>query len=82
MGAERIRLPADSPVAGRSLAETALRSRTGALVLSVSRGAREIPTPPPTFRFAADDVLVVVGQPPHIEAARRFLTGADGSPGV
>jgi CPA2 family monovalent cation:H+ antiporter-2 len=79
MGAERIRLPAGAPVTGRSLAETGLRSHTGALVLSVSRGAREIPTPPPTFRFAVDDVLVVVGQPHQIEAARRFLTGSDGT---
>ncbi|MGH7570084.1 MAG: cation:proton antiporter [Gemmatimonadales bacterium] len=75
MTAERIRLPADAPVAGRSLAETGLRSRTGALVLSVARAGHDVATPDPQFRLAVGDELVVVGQPQQLEAARRLLTG-------
>ena len=77
MNAERIRLPSGAPVAGQTLAETGLRSHTGALVLSVTRDGREFPTPDAAFRLASNDELVVVGQPPQIAAARRLLTGSD-----
>lgn len=76
MAAERIPLGDGAPAVGHSLAELALRSRTGALVLSVSRGDSDVATPDPTFRFEAGDVLVVVGQPPQLKAARELLTAA------
>jgi CPA2 family monovalent cation:H+ antiporter-2 len=75
MAAERIALPAGAPLVGATLAETELRSRTGALVLSVTRGESDIATPDPRFRLAAGDVLVVVGQPHQVRAARLHLTG-------
>jgi CPA2 family monovalent cation:H+ antiporter-2 len=75
MAAERIAIPAGAPAVGLSLADTQLRSRTGALVLSVSRGESDIATPDPRFRLAAGDVLVVVGQPSQLKAARAHLTG-------
>lgn len=74
MAAERIALVAGSPAVGRTLAETELRSRTGALVLSVTRGDSDIATPDPRFRLAEGDVLVVVGQPVQLKAARQVLT--------
>jgi K+:H+ antiporter len=74
MVAERIRLPAGAGVVGRSLQETGLRTRTGALVLSIARGSSDIATPDPRFRLAADDVLVVVGQPHQVRAAQELLT--------
>jgi CPA2 family monovalent cation:H+ antiporter-2 len=78
MQIERIRVPAGAPVVGRTLAETGLRSHTGALALSISRGEHEIPTPDPGTTLEEDDVLVVVGQPQQIDAARELLTGAGG----
>src|ERR1041384_6591609 len=72
MAVERLRLPSDSPLVGKTLAATGLRTQTGALVLAVARGADEIATPDPHFRLAADDVLVVVGQPPQLRAAARL----------
>src|SRR3989441_13131854 len=74
MAVERLRLPPDSPLVGKTLAATGLRTQTGALVLAVARGADEIATPGPHFRLAADDVLVVVGQPPQLRAAARLVT--------
>src|SRR5437773_1594565 len=59
MHVEQITLVPQAPAVGRSLAETGLRSRTGALVLSVRRGERDISTPDAMFRLAAGDVLVV-----------------------
>jgi monovalent cation:H+ antiporter-2, CPA2 family len=75
MAVERLRLPPDSPLVGKTLAATGLRTQTGALVLAVARGADEIATPGPHFRLAADDVLVVVGQPAQLRAAARLVTG-------
>jgi CPA2 family monovalent cation:H+ antiporter-2 len=75
MAADRITLCRGAPAVGQSLAETELRSRTGALVLSVTRGESDIATPDPKFRFAEGDVLVVVGQPPQLKAAREVLIG-------
>ncbi|HXF94610.1 MAG TPA: cation:proton antiporter, partial [Gemmatimonadales bacterium] len=68
MAVDRIALPQKGGGAGKSLAQLKLRSRTGALVLSIRRDDRDIPTPDPTFRLAAGDILVVVGQPRQIEA--------------
>ncbi|MGH7671478.1 MAG: NAD-binding protein, partial [Gemmatimonadales bacterium] len=77
MHVERIGLAPGSPVVGQSLAETGLRSRTGALVLAVRRGESDIATPEATFRLAAGDVLVVVGQPQQLRGAHRLLTGIE-----
>jgi K+/H+ antiporter YhaU regulatory subunit KhtT len=74
MAMERIRLPADAALVGKTIAHSGLRSKTGALIISVRRGAEDIATPVPTFRLAADDVLVVVGQSDQLRAATRLLT--------
>jgi CPA2 family monovalent cation:H+ antiporter-2 len=79
MAMERIRLAPDSPLVGRTIAQSGLRSRTGALILSVRRGTDDIGTPDPAFQLAADDVLVVVGQPEQLRAATQLLT--NGRPG-
>ena len=75
MAVERVRIPAGSPLAGQTLAGTGLRKRTGALILAVTRGTEEIPTPGPKLRLEVDDVLVVVGQPQQLRAATALVTG-------
>jgi len=45
--------------------------------LSVRRGESDIATPEATFRLAAGDVLVVVGQPQQLRGAYKLLTGAE-----
>src|SRR6266566_321151 len=75
MAIERMRLAPESPLAGKRLAATGLRSQTGALVLSVVGGAEEVAIPGPQFRLAAGDVLVVVGQPHQLHAAARLAAG-------
>jgi len=80
MAVERLRLALDSPLVGKTLAATGLRTQTGALVLAVGRGTDEIATPGPQFRLAADDVLVVVGQPPQLRAAARLVAGERAAP--
>jgi K+:H+ antiporter len=80
MAVERLRLPPGSPLAGKTLAATGLRTQTGALVLAVGRGPEEIATPGPHFRLAGGDVLVVVGQPAQLRAAARLVTGETVAP--
>jgi TrkA domain protein len=47
-----------------------MRTRTGALILSVVRNEQPLPTPGPETRLAAGDLLVVFG--PH-EAVDRAI---------
>jgi len=75
MAMGRIRLVGASDLVGKTLAESGLRTRTGALVLSISRGSDNIASPDPQFELAAGDVLVVVGQPGQLEAARELANG-------
>ncbi len=75
MAVKRVRIPPGSPLAGQTLAGTGRRKRTGALILAVSRGTEEIPTPGPKLRLEVDDVLVVVGQPQQLRAAAALVTG-------
>ncbi|MBV0923936.1 potassium transporter TrkA [Halomicroarcula limicola] len=51
----------DDPVVGRTIGETGIRSRTGALVLAVQRGDRTISSPDANTRIESGDVLVAVG---------------------
>src|SRR5216684_3619497 len=80
MHVERIVLGATAPAVGKTLADTGLRSQTGALVLAVRRGRSDLATPDASFRLAVGDVLVVVGQPQQLKGAYRLLTG--GEPGA
>ena len=74
MAMERIRLPSHSGLVGKTIAHSGLRTKTGALIISLRRGTDDIATPDPKFRLAADDVLVVVGQPDQLRAAAELLT--------
>src|SRR5207245_5847940 len=47
--------------------------------LPATRSAAEIATPGPQFRLAADDVLVVVGQPAQLRAVLPTSGECDGS---
>ena len=77
MHVERIVLGQGAPAAGQTIAATALRSRTGALILAVRRGDSDVATPGADFRLEAGDALVVVGQPQQVENAQRVLTGME-----
>src|SRR5439155_20867223 len=55
MSAERVLLTPGAKAVGRSLAATRLRTRTGALVLSIRRANQDIPTPDPRLPLAAGD---------------------------
>jgi CPA2 family monovalent cation:H+ antiporter-2 len=79
MTVDRIALEPGAAAAGKSLGQLQLRSRTGALVLSIQRGGDDLPTPDPRLPLETGDVLVVVGRPDQVAGARALLRG-DGVP--
>lgn len=60
-------------LAGRTLAEAQLRVRSGATVVSVSRGAATAVNPGPHELLAAGDVLCLVGDDDQIARARTLV---------
>ena len=70
---ERVRLTPGAFAVGRSLASLALRTRTGALVVSLKRDGQDHPTPDPGLVLEMEDELVIVAQPPQLDAVRRLV---------
>jgi CPA2 family monovalent cation:H+ antiporter-2 len=59
----------ESPAVGRSLAEINLRADTGATVIGVRRGKEMLANPGPDFRFAANDIALLLGDRPQLDRA-------------
>ena len=70
-----IELPDDSPMAGRTIADGELRTRTGASVVAVIRDTTTEAAPGPDFAFEAGDVAVSVGTTEGLEQLRQALRG-------
>jgi CPA2 family monovalent cation:H+ antiporter-2 len=63
----------DSAAVGRTIAELALRSQAGATVIAVRRGELVHASPGADFRFAAGDIVVLLGEPDQIDRAMELL---------
>lgn len=61
--------------AGRTLGDTAMRTRTGASIVAVVRAGVAHASPGPDFRFEEGDVAVVVGTGDGLDEAARILSG-------
>lgn len=75
LSVEWLRVGAGSPLAGQSLAEAAVRERTGASVIAILRDGGALPNPQPDERFAAGDTLVVVGDRGQVGRFGDLLRG-------
>lgn len=62
-----------SPFEGRTLGDTAMRTRTGVSVVAVVRQQVVHPSPGPEFAFAANDLVVMVGTTSGLADAGRIL---------
>ena len=60
-------------MAGRTIADGEIRTRTGASVVAVIRGDQSIPGPGPDLQFEAGDVVLLMGSELAVEAAERLL---------
>ncbi len=63
----------DSPVAGRTIAESRFPELTGALVAVLERGGRETVNPPAGTRLLAGDSVVLMGTPEELNKAEALL---------
>lgn len=68
-------VPATSPLAGRTIGDGELRSRTGASIVAVIRGTTTEPAPGPDFTLAPGDVAVAVGTAAGLVELRRAVQG-------
>jgi TrkA domain protein len=62
-----------SPYAGRAIADTQARSRTGVSIVAILRGDGAIPAPAPDAGLQAGDTLVVVGTAAGIKELASLL---------
>ena len=67
-----VSLPPTSPLVGQSIKEAAIRRQTGASVVGVMRNNILHPNPEIDYRFAADDLVAVIGTTRQIEALRHL----------
>jgi K+:H+ antiporter len=75
-----VRVAEHGPAAGRTLAEVDLRARTGASVVALYRDGSLVPSPTPDFKLAPGDRLGLIGDPAHVEAAEKLVSGTAASP--
>lgn len=73
-----IELPLESPLTGRTIGETEIRTRTGASVVAILRGDRLIPNPSTDQRLRAGDFLAILGDDVELHQFERLMeaTGA------
>jgi CPA2 family monovalent cation:H+ antiporter-2 len=65
-----------SPVAGRTLADSKVRTTTGASIVAIGRGQTVIGNPAPAEHLNPGDRVALVGSPTDIAEAERLLTGS------
>lgn len=66
---------ASAPLAGHTIGDGEIRSRTGASVVAVIRGHQSIPGPGPEFRIEVGDIVLLIGTLEAVESAARLLRG-------
>ena len=69
----RIPINANTVFDGRTLGDTALRTRTGVSVVAVMRAGQVIPSPTPDSTLTAGDLLVAIGTAEGLDAAAKIL---------
>ena len=72
---EWIEFSKNSPAAGKSIKELAIRTRTGASIIAILRNEKDIiPSPSPEEVFKAGDTLIAVGTREQISSLIALLT--------
>ncbi|MGB9804610.1 TrkA C-terminal domain-containing protein [Desulfofundulus sp.] len=72
---EEIKVPSDSPLVGKSLAEAEFRAKTGSTILAIYRGGEEILSPQADTVIQAGDVLIVLAPPELKEQVYNLVNG-------
>lgn len=64
---EWLKVPADSPLAGKSIQENRVRKLTGATIIALFGPTKKVLNPGPDTRIEDGDTVVVIGDQPQIE---------------
>ena len=72
-GMSAVRLPAESPVVGRTLGQLSLRVRAGVSVMAIIRDPGGTVMPSPRERLQAGDVLTLAGTQEAMALAREIV---------
>jgi len=72
---EWITIETSSELAGNSIAQSRVRTRTGSSIVAVVRGTEAIPSPEPEVVIEADDTIVVVGTQEGVKAITALARG-------
>jgi TrkA domain protein len=73
IGTRQLPMQHGSPYDGKTLADTAIRTRTGASVVAVVRDGAVHPSPTPDFLFAGGDLVITVGTADGLDEAANIL---------
>jgi len=73
MHTRQLPISSSGPFDGRTLGDTAMRTRTGVSVVAVARAGQIHPSPTPDFTVTGGDLLVAVGTSEGLEAAAKIL---------
>jgi len=71
---ETIRIEAASPLAGKTLAETGLRTKYGVTVLAIQRGRETITNPSGDTRLLAQNIVVLIGTKDSIAGVTSLIS--------
>lgn len=71
---ETVTLDAYSPVVGKRLGETQLRTVSGASIVGIQRGDKNIVNPGPGEELQAHDQVLLLGNSAQLEAAKSLLS--------
>lgn len=63
----------NSQLAGKSLSEGTIRNKSGATVLVIKRGEDVMPNPDPFWELQRDDIVLLLGTPQQLNAARNLF---------
>lgn len=75
LSVEWFKVAAGSPLAGRTIQESAIRKRTGASVIAILRDGSPHPNPGPGDVMEAGDTLLVVGDRGQVQRFRAEIGG-------
>ncbi len=74
---DEVTVPHNSPLLGKSLAETDFRVRTGATILSIYRNGHEMLSPEAKTTLQAGDVLLMVGTHDSANRVYQMVNGEE-----
>lgn len=74
---QEVRVPANSPLVGQTLATAAFRASTGATVLAIRRNGEEYFSPPAETQILPGDILVIIGPPEAHAEVKKLVSASD-----